>query len=66
LQMATGRHARMIADVVALKYGKAEFTWGARKDLVAQGNARTTYLAALRTLDTNGNDVKPLLDFARS
>ena len=56
----------MIADVVALKYGKAEFTWGARKDLVAQGNARTTYLAALRTLDTNGNDVKPLLDFARS
>ena len=56
----------MIADVVALKYGKAEFTWGARKDLVAQGNARTTYLAALRTLDTNGNNVKPLLDFARS
>src|ERR1700690_3680184 len=61
-----GRHARMIADVVAVKYGQAEFTWGAGKDLVAQGDARSRYLAALRALDENENDVKPLLDFARS
>jgi Fic-DOC domain mobile mystery protein B len=60
-----GRHARMIADVVAVKYGKVEFTWAAGKDLVAQGDARTRYLAALRTLDAKENDVKPLLDFAR-
>jgi Fic-DOC domain mobile mystery protein B len=61
-----GRHARMIADVVAVKYGRAEFTWGASKDLVAQGDARSRYLAALRALDENENDVKSLLDFARS
>lgn len=61
-----GRHARMMADVVAVKYGRAEFTWGAGKDLVAQGDARTRYLTALRTLDANENDVKPLFEFARS
>lgn len=61
-----GRHARMIADVVAIKYGIMEFSWGAAKDLVAQGDARTRYLAALRTLDANENDVKSLLEFARS
>lgn len=61
-----GRHARMITDVVAVKYGRAEFTWGAGKDLVAQEVARTMYLAALRALDANENDVKSLLEFARS
>jgi hypothetical protein len=52
-----------IADVVALKSGYPDFTWGAGKDLVAE---RTTYLAALRALEANENDVKPLLAFARS
>jgi Fic-DOC domain mobile mystery protein B len=61
-----GRHARMIVDVVAVRYGRAEFTWGAGKDLAARGNARNGYLAALRALDENENDVKPLLEFARS
>jgi Fic-DOC domain mobile mystery protein B len=61
-----GRHARMIADVVAVKYGRTEFTWGAGKELVTHGGARTRYLAALRTLDANENDVKSLLEFARS
>ena len=61
-----GRHARMIADVVAVKFGQPEFTWGVGEDLVAEGNARTRYLAALRALDANENDVKALLDFARS
>jgi len=32
-----GRHARMIADVVAVKYGQAEFTWGAGKTLSPKG-----------------------------
>jgi CheY-like chemotaxis protein len=36
-----GRHARMIADVVAVKLGPPDFTWGAGKDLVAEGDART-------------------------
>jgi Fic-DOC domain mobile mystery protein B len=61
-----GRHARMITDVAAVKFGQTEFTWGAGKDLVAEGDARTAYLAALRALDANENEVKPLLDFARS
>ncbi len=61
-----GGHARMIADVVAAKHGRAEFTWGAGKDLGAQGDARTRYIAALRALDVNENDVKSLLEFARS
>lgn len=56
----------MIADVVALKYGQAEFTWGAGKDLIAQGDPRSRYLAALRALDENENDLRSLLDFARS
>jgi Fic-DOC domain mobile mystery protein B len=60
------RHARMIADVVAVRYGQAEFTWGAGKDLVAQGDAGSRYLAALRAIDEDENDLKSLLDFARS
>ena len=51
----------MIADVVAVKYGRAEFTWGAGKDLVAEGDARVRYLADLSELDANENDVKSLL-----
>jgi hypothetical protein len=31
-----------------------------------QGDVRTGYLAALRTLDANEGDVKSLLEFARS
>jgi Fic-DOC domain mobile mystery protein B len=61
-----GRHARMIADVVVVKYGGAEFAWGAGGDLVAQADARARYLAALRELDANENDVQSLLEFARS
>ena len=61
-----GRHARMMTDVVAAKFAQPEFTWGARQNLVAEWSARTSYLAALRALDANDNDAKPLLDFARS
>ena len=56
----------MIADVAAVKHGQAEFTWGAGTDLVAAGDARTRYLAALRALDADENNLKSLLDFARS
>jgi hypothetical protein len=56
----------MITDVLAVKFGRPEFTWGAGANVVAEGNARTDYLAALRALDTDENDVKSLLSFARS
>lgn len=61
-----GRHARMMTDVIAARYGRPEFTWGAGANLVDEGSARTAYLDALRALDTDENDVKPLISFARS
>lgn len=61
-----GRHARMIADVAAVKFGQPEFTWGAGTNLVAEGVARTRYLAALRALDADENDIKSLLVFSRT
>ena len=56
----------MITDVVAVKHRRPEFTWGSGQDLVRECDARSQYFAALRALDANENDVKPLLDFARS
>jgi|SRR5271163_2618597 len=61
-----GRHARMIADVIAVKYARPELSWGAGQNLLAEGNARTTYLEALRALDLDDKNVAPLLEFARS
>jgi len=61
-----GRHARMITDIVAVKLRHPEFTWGAGRDLVTDGDARIRYLAARRALDANQNDVKAMLGFARS
>ncbi len=61
-----GRHARMIADVVAVKSGRPEFSWGAEQNLATQGNARAAYLTALRALDSDAKNIQPLLAFARS
>jgi Fic-DOC domain mobile mystery protein B len=58
-----GRHARLIADVVAVKFGRLPFSWGS-KDLMGPGEARNQYLSALRSAD-NG-DFAPLLAFARA
>ena len=58
-----GRHARLLADVVAVKYGSTPFTWG-RNDIAAIGPTREAYLAALRTADNN--DFQDLLAFARA
>jgi Fic-DOC domain mobile mystery protein B len=61
-----GRHARMMTDVLAAKRGRPVFTWGAGTNLATENVGRATYLAALRALDDNENNVKPLIDFARS
>ncbi len=61
-----GRHARMIADVVAVKYGRPEFSWGAGQNLATQGTTRAAYLSALRALDADFKSIQPLLAFARS
>jgi Fic-DOC domain mobile mystery protein B len=58
-----GRHARLIADILLIKLGRAAFTWGSA-NLVGEGEARTKYLEAIRAADKG--DIQPLLKFARS
>jgi Fic-DOC domain mobile mystery protein B len=58
-----GRHARLVADLLALALGQAAFTWGAG-DLAPVGEVRSAYLAALKQADQH--DYAALLWFARS
>ncbi len=55
-----GRHARLIADVLALRLGRPAFTWGSA-NVVEEGEARNKYLEAIRAAD-NG-DIQPLFKF---
>lgn len=58
-----GRHARLIADVLAIKLGNIGFSWGA-VNLTKPGEARARYLEALHLAD-NG-EIQSLIKFARS
>lgn len=58
-----GRHARLVADLLAKQLGRPRFTWGSAK-LVEPDQTRQDYVAALRRADDH--DIKPLLAFARS
>jgi Fic-DOC domain mobile mystery protein B len=58
-----GRHARLMADVLAMKHGRPQFNWGSQS-LVAANETRFAYIAALQAADA-GN-IQPLLTFARS
>jgi fido (protein-threonine AMPylation protein) len=58
-----GRHARLVADVLATNLGRPLFTWGSAK-LIKEGEARMKYLEAIKAAD-NG-DIQLLLKFARS
>jgi Fic-DOC domain mobile mystery protein B len=58
-----GRHARLIADVLARTQDRSVFSWGGA-DIVPQGDFRRRYIDALQAADKN--DIKPLLAFARS
>lgn len=58
-----GRHARLIADVLAVRLGRPVFTWG-RNNLINPGEAREKYLQSMRTADA-GN-ITLLREFARS
>jgi Fic-DOC domain mobile mystery protein B len=60
-----GRHARLLADVIAIKFGRDAFTWGP-KELVDEGPARTEYIRCLKLADANNDDIQPLMKFARS
>lgn len=58
-----GRHARLAADLLALRLGRPRFTWGSA-DLVALPETRRRYVEALRAADRH--DIGLLLAFARS
>jgi Fic-DOC domain mobile mystery protein B len=58
-----GRQTRMAADLLAVRLGRERFSWGSG-NLIAAADLRKHYIAALKTAD--GNDIGPLLEFARS
>ena len=58
-----GRHGRLMADVLAKKQNMPVFTWGGA-DIAVHGDFRRRYVEALRAADRN--EIKPLLEFARS
>ena len=58
-----GRLSRTIADLLLVQHGAPRFTWGAG-NLIAEGEVRQRYLAALRAAD--GKDYGLLLAFVRS
>jgi Fic-DOC domain mobile mystery protein B len=58
-----GRHARLMADLLAERLGQSRFTWGSRS-LIDAGETRQRYIAALQAADAR--DIAPLLAFARS
>ena len=64
-----GRHARLIADLLAERLGQPRFTWGSRSlpanaGLIDASATRQAYIAALQAADAR--DYVPLLTFARS
>jgi Fic-DOC domain mobile mystery protein B len=58
-----GRHARLATDLLLRSMGREPFSWGGGK-LVAQGDVRSRYIAALQAADKH--DIEPLLQFVRS
>jgi fido (protein-threonine AMPylation protein) len=58
-----GRHARLMADLLVMHFGRKRFSWG-RESLRDAGAARARYINALRAADNH--DVSPLLAFARA
>ena len=60
-----GRHARLMADVLAQQLGRPRMTWGgADVELVSMGTVRDRYLKALREADQG--QWLALIAFARS
>jgi len=58
-----GRLSRTLADLLLVQHGTPRFTWGAG-NLIADGEVRERYLAALRAADRK--DYGPLVAFVRS
>jgi len=58
-----GRHARLMADLLAEQLGRPRFTWGS-SSLTDASETRRNYIAALQAADAR--DYAPLIAFARS
>jgi Fic-DOC domain mobile mystery protein B len=58
-----GRHSRLMADLMAMSFGRERFSWG-RGSLRDAGALRQRYIAALQAADIH--DMGPLLAFARA
>jgi Fic-DOC domain mobile mystery protein B len=58
-----GRHARMMADLIAQQAGQPAFSWGGAS-LTSTSELRSAYVSALKRADEG--DLAALLDFARS
>jgi Fic-DOC domain mobile mystery protein B len=58
-----GRHSRLMTDVLLFNNDQKIFTWGST-NLVAPGQAREKYIAALKAADAR--DLGPLVTFVRS
>ncbi len=58
-----GRHARLMTDLLMLRFGRLRFTWGAA-DPGRAGTARERYIRALRAADKS--DYSLLREFVRS
>lgn len=58
-----GRHARLMADLIAIQAGRPAFSWGGGR-LTSTSELRTAYINALRMADQG--DITLLLEFARS
>src|SRR5271156_6281747 len=56
-----GRHARLMADLLAMRLGRDRFSWG-RESLRDGGAMRRSYIAALQAADNH--DFDRLMTFA--
>jgi Fic-DOC domain mobile mystery protein B len=61
-----GRHARLMADLLALRLERPRFTWGSQQgvSLLAPNQVRQDYIEALRKADKG--EIEALLKFART
>lgn len=59
-----GRHARLAADLLAVRLGRPRFTWGRESIGTVGSEIRKNYVTSLRAADNH--DIAPLLRFARS
>lgn len=58
-----GRHARLAADLLAVRQGRPRFTWG-QGNIGSVGDVRKAYIDSLRAADRH--DMSLLLTFGRS